>query len=72
MLAEIGGAIEFLGRFVTFWGFILKPTFRRAVMEEWKQDTRLARFLGLVDGIVTTAVGLLPFALLGAGVWLLA
>lgn len=38
-------------------------------MERWKKDTRFTQFFRLVDGAVTTAVGLFPFAVLGAGIW---
>jgi hypothetical protein len=72
MLTEVAAAIEFLGRFAVFWAFILNPTFRRAEIEKWKQGTRLARCMDLVDGAITALVGLLPLAVVGAGVWLLA
>ena len=72
MVAEIGDAVDFLGRFAVFWAFILMPAFRRTVLDEWRKRSRLARMLGLVDAVVTTFVGLFPLALLGAGIWWLA
>jgi len=66
---DFGDAIELFGRFAVFWGFLLKPQFRRVVLEEWRQQPRPGQLLSLLEGLGNAVIGLLPLAALGFGIW---
>jgi|KBSSwiStaDraftv2_1062776.scaffolds.fasta_scaffold4385407_1 hypothetical protein len=68
-VADAADAIEFLGRFVIFWAFVFKRGYRQSVIRDWKAASGFIKVMSVLDGMVTAVVGLLPLALIGAGVW---
>ena len=68
-LADAADAIEFLGRFVIFWTFVFKRSYRRSVIRDWKAASGFIKVMSALDGMVTAVVGSLPLALIGAGAW---
>ena len=62
-LSGIGEAIELLGYFGSFWGFVLSRRARAAMLADWRQRGPGGRLAGLLEGAVATVVGLGPFAL---------
>lgn len=69
MAMDFGDGIELPGRFGIFWGFVLKPPFRRTVLTEWRRESRPVQLLSLVEGLGNAVIGLLPLAAIGLGVW---
>ena len=66
--ADATDLIETGWYFTAFWAFLLKPSFRRAKLDQFRRASRSARARQLLDAALATVIGL---GLPGLIVWLI-